>query len=59
MTTPPLDLAAVRESYCITDRDLQGEPLTAWRCALARVVAELEEARAELRVFELAKEGED
>ena len=47
MTTQPLDVTAVRESYCITDRDLQGEPLTSWRCAMANALDELEEARAE------------
>ena len=43
----PLDLTAVRESYCLTTADLQGEPLTTWRCALANALDELEEARAE------------
>ena len=44
--TPPLDLTAVRESYGLTTADLQGEPLTTWRCALAKALNELEEARA-------------
>jgi hypothetical protein len=42
----PLDTTAIRESYGLTAADLRGEPLTAWRCALAKALNELEEARA-------------